>query len=479
MPTTSTPESPDLDALSASMAAPTRPSAGYALQLVARPGDGLMARVAALAAEHGAEIQTVEATSADRRRFVLACAGESAQQRLRAALVDTLGAGIIELADATFALHEGGKVTIAPRTPIRGPEDLAMAYTPGVGRVSQAIADDHELVWRYTGRRNAVAVLSNGTAVLGLGDIGPEAAMPVMEGKAVLFKQFGGVDAYPLCVNGRTVDEVVAVGLAVAPTFGGINLEDIKAPECFEIERRLQDALDIPVFHDDQHGTAIVALAALRNAAVVVGKPLADLRVVIVGTGAAGVACGQLIHHVGVADVIGVDSTGILHAGRTGLHESKQWFVDHGNRDGRTGGVREALAGADVLLGLSGPGVIEPAWLTEMAADAIVFAMANPIPEVMPELMPANVAVVATGRSDYPNQINNVLAFPGVFRGLLDVRATRCTVEMKLAASAALAAFVPEPTAERILPGPFEPGVAEAVAEAVSITAIEQGHVRS
>ena len=354
-----------------------------------------------------------------------------------------------------------------------------MAYTPGVGRVSQAIADDRELVWRYTGRRNAVAVLSNGTAVLGLGDIGPEAAMPVMEGKAVLFKQFGGVDAYPLCINGRTVDEVVAVGMAVAPTFGGINLEDIKAPECFEIERRLQEALDIPVFHDDQHGTAIVALAALRNAAIVVGKPLAELRVVIVGTGAAGVACGQLIHHVGVADVIGVDSVGILHRDRAGLHESKQWFVDHGNHDDRRGGVREALAGADVLLGLSGPGVIAPEWLTEMAADAIVFAMANPVPEVMPELMPANVAVVATGRSDYPNQINNVLAFPGVFRGLLDVRATRCTVEMKLAAATALAAFVPEPTADRILPGPFEPGVADAVAEAVSMTAIEQGHVRT
>jgi malate dehydrogenase (oxaloacetate-decarboxylating) len=385
--------------------------------------------------------------------------------------------------DPAFELHQGGKLVIASRVPIDGPEDLALAYTPGVGRVSQAIADDPARVWELTGRSNAVAVLSNGTAVLGLGDIGPEAAMPVMEGKAVLFKQFGGVDAYPVCVDAPTVDEMVAIGRAIAPTFGGINLEDIKAPECFEIERRLQAELDIPVFHDDQHGTAIVALAALINAATVVGKRVEELRVVIVGTGAAGVAVAELLHDAGVGqdghgDIIGVDSTGILHRERDGLTPTKQWFVDNGNCDDRRGGVREALQGADVLLGLSGPGVIEPGWLAEMSADAIVFAMANPTPEVMPDLMPANVAVIATGRSDFPNQINNVLAFPGVFRGLLDVQATRCTIEMKRAAADALAALVPEPTADRIIPGAFEPGVADAVADAVSRIALEQGHVR-
>jgi malate dehydrogenase (oxaloacetate-decarboxylating) len=386
--------------------------------------------------------------------------------------------------DPAFAFHAGGKMRIEARVPLNGPEDLSLAYTPGVGRVSQAVADEPERVWSLTGRSNAVAVLSNGTAVLGLGNIGPEAAMPVMEGKAVLFKEFGEVDAYPICVDAMTVDEMVAIGKAIAPTFGGINLEDIKAPECFEIERRLQDELEIPVFHDDQHGTAIVALAALINAATVVGKRVEEMRVVIVGTGAAGVAVAELLHDAGVGcdgtgDIIGVDSRGILHCDREGLTPTKQWFVDNGNAEDRRGGVHEALKGADVLLGLSGPGVIEAEWLVDMADDAIVFAMANPTPEVMPELMPETVAVVATGRSDYPNQINNVLAFPGVFRGMLDVHATRCTIEMKHAASDALASMVPNPTADRIIPGVFEPGVAEAVAEAVKQKALELGHVRT
>ncbi len=264
--------------------------------------------------------------------------------------------------DPAFVLHQGGKLAVASTVPVDGPEALALAYTPGVGRVSQAIADEPDRVWSLTGRSNAVAVLSNGTAVLGLGNIGPEGALPVMEGKAILFKQFGNVDAYPVCVDAATIDEMVAIGKAIAPTFGGINLEDIKAPECFEIERRLQEELDIPVFHDDQHGTAIVALAALINAATVVGKRVGDLRVVIVGTGAAGVAVAELLHDAGAGrdetgDIIGVDSAGILHREREGLTATKQWFVDHGNRDDRRGGVREALQGADVLLGLSGPGV--------------------------------------------------------------------------------------------------------------------------
>jgi malate dehydrogenase (oxaloacetate-decarboxylating) len=456
-----------------------RPSAGYALTATVHLHDGGMEHLLAAVCGMGADIRSVETLPTRERRLVIACGGLDQQLAVRTAIETIEGIDVVSIDDTTFALHEGGKLVVAPTAPLAGPHDLAMAYTPGVGRVSQAIADSPELVWRYTGRANAVAVLSNGTAVLGLGDIGPEAAMPVMEGKAVLFKQFGAVDAYPVCIDARTVDEMVAVGKAIAPTFGGINLEDIKAPECFEVERRLQDELDIPVFHDDQHGTAIVVLAALRNAARVVGKRMEDLTVAVVGTGAAGVACAQLLDHVGVADVVGVDSAGILHAGRSGLTETKQWFVDHGNRAGRTGGPREAIQGADVLLGLSGPGVIEAEWLVDMADDAIVFAMANPVPEIMPELVPANVAVVATGRSDYPNQINNVLAFPGVFRGLLDVRATRCTIEMKLAAAEALASFVPEPTADRVIPGAFEHGVAEAVAAAVGATAVRQGFVRS
>ncbi|MEM8619622.1 MAG: NADP-dependent malic enzyme [Actinomycetota bacterium] len=403
------------------------------------------------------------------------------QDRHHRALDDRALAPFVD--DPAFELHRGGKIVVEPTTPIDGPDDLALAYTPGVGRVSQAVADDPSLGWTVTGRANAVAVLSNGSAVLGLGDIGPEAAMPVMEGKAVLFKQFGDVDAYPVCVDAPTVDEVVAIGKAIAPSFGGINLEDIKAPHCFDIERRLQDELDIPVFHDDQHGTAIVALAALINAAKLVDKPVDELRVAIIGTGAAGVAVAELLYdagagQAGTGDIIGCDSRGILHDGRGPLHSSKQWFVEHGNADDRRGAAHEAIKGADVLLGLSGPGIIDPAWLADMHDDAIVFAMANPTPEVMPHEMPPNVAIVATGRSDFPNQINNVLAFPGVFRGMLDVRATRCTIEMKRAAADALAAMVDEPTPDRIIPGAFEPGVADVVADAVRTCAVAQGFVR-
>ncbi|MCU0260639.1 MAG: NADP-dependent malic enzyme [Ilumatobacteraceae bacterium] len=455
-----------------------RPSAGYALTIILECSRAELGRATAAVLEAGCELTGLRPLADGSHELVVACSSSAHQDEVRRVLAEFGELCVRAISDRTFDRHVGGKIVVSPVAPLEDAADLAMAYTPGVGRVSRAIADDVEQVWTYTGRSNAVAVLSNGTAVLGLGDIGPEAAMPVMEGKAVLFKQFGGVDAYPVCIEARTVDEVVAVATALAPTFGGINLEDIKAPECFEIEQRLQEVLDIPVFHDDQHGTAIVTLAAVQNALRVVGKRLEDATVTIVGTGAAGVACAQLLHHVGVGDVIGVDSTGILHAGRAGLTPTKQWFVDHGNREGRTGGVREAIVGVDVLLGLSGPGVIEAEWLEEMADEAIVFAMANPVPEVMPELMPERVAVVATGRSDYANQINNVLAFPGVFRGMLDARATRCTVGMKLAAAAALAAFVPEPTADHIIPGVFEPGVADAVAEAVAKAAADDGVIR-
>ncbi|MCU1400805.1 MAG: Malate dehydrogenase (oxaloacetate decarboxylating) [Acidimicrobiales bacterium] len=429
----------------------------------------------------GADIRSMDTNDDGSRTLTIACAGLAQQDSVRAAIGTSPGARAQSLIDATFDLHRGGKIGVAPRVAVRNADELAMAYTPGVGRVSAAIAVDESLSWTYTGRSNSVAVLSDGSAVLGLGDIGPAAAMPVMEGKAVLFKQFAGIDAYPLCVDTSSVDEIVAVAKAIAPSFGGINLEDIAAPMCFEVEERLQAELDIPVFHDDQHGTAIVVLAALQNSAKVVGKSLEDMTVVIVGTGAAGLACGKLLHLVGVGDLIGVDREGILHESvlDAGSSCAKWWFARHGNRDRRTGGTADALKGADAVVGLSGPGIIEASWLEHMADDAIVCAMANPVPEVMPELVPANVAIMATGRSDYPNQINNVLAFPGVFRGMLDVRATRCTDGMKLAAAAALAAMVPAPSATRILPGAFEPGVAETVAAAVAEAAVREGCTRA
>jgi malate dehydrogenase (oxaloacetate-decarboxylating) len=427
----------------------------------------------------GASVRELRSRGDVARRFEVRCASDAHQDAVRAAIQTIDTAGHVTIEDQTFALHRGGKIAVTPVAEVRSPAELAMAYTPGVGRVASAIAADPSEVWRSTGRGNAVAIVTNGSAVLGLGNVGPEAALPVMEGKAVLFKQFAGIDAYPICLDAPTADEIVAAVAAMAPGFGGINLEDIASPICFEVEERLQERLQIPVFHDDQHGTAIAVLAALRNAAKAVGKRFEDLSVVVVGAGAAGLACAKLIHKVGVDDIVGVDRPGLLHAGLTEpLGPSQRWFVEHGNKHQRSGGVHDALKGADVLIGLSGPGVVDPAWLEDMADDAIVFVLANPVPEVMPEQMPGNVAVVATGRSDYPNQINNVLAFPGVFRGLLDAHATRVTESMKLAAAEALAAMVESPTREHILPSVFEPGVADRVAAAVHLVAVREGHVR-
>jgi malate dehydrogenase (oxaloacetate-decarboxylating) len=459
-----------------------RNSAGWSLRVAvlgaASPlGEGDALREVIEAA--GATVRELRSRGDVARRFEVLCSSDAHQQRVRAAVSTIDTAGHVTIEDCTFALHRGGKVAVTPVAEVRNPAELAMAYTPGVGRVASAIAADPSEVWRSTGRGNSVAIVTNGSAALGLGNVGPEAALPVMEGKAVLFKQFAGVDAYPICLDAPTADEIVAAVAAIAPGFGGINLEDIASPICFEVEERLQERLQIPVFHDDQHGTAIAVLAALRNAARAVGKRFEDLSVAVVGAGAAGLACAKLIHRVGVADIVGVDRPGLLHAGLTEpLGPSQRWFVEHGNKDQRSGGVREALKGADVLIGLSCRGVVEPAWLEDMADDAIVFVLANPEPEVMPEHIPANVAVVATGRSDYPNQINNVLAFPGVFRGLLDARATRVTESMKLAAADALASMVVAPTRDRILPSVFDPGVADRVAAAVRKVAFEEGHVR-
>ena len=382
-------------------------------------------------------------------------------------------------ADPVFRLHAGGKMAVASTVPLTSREDLSLAYTPGVARVCEAIAADPDLVDDYTWVSHTVAVVTDGSAVLGLGNIGPRAALPVMEGKAVLFKQFAGVDAVPICLDTQDVDEIVAAVRALAPSFGGINLEDISAPRCFEVERRLDEALQIPVFHDDQHGTAIVVLAALRNAATLLNRKLGDLRVTVSGAGAAGVAVTKMLIAGGVNpdQVVVCDSKGIIGRHRE-LTGAKAELAETTNADGRQGDVTEALRGADVLIGVSGGQIPEEA-VAGMAPGGIVFALANPTPEVHPEVAARHVAVVATGRSDYPNQINNVLAFPGVFRGALDAGATRITDDMKVAAADAIAGVVADAlTAEAIVPSPLDPRVAPAVAEAVAEAARRNGVAR-
>jgi len=380
--------------------------------------------------------------------------------------------------DPIFVYHRGGKLEVASRRPLDNRGDLSIAYTPGVAEVSRAIAADPGLADVYTSRGNTVAVVSDGTAVLGLGDIGPAAALPVMEGKALLFKHFADVDAVPVCLQTGSVDELTDAIARLAPTYGGINLEDISAPRCFELERRLQDRLDIPVFHDDQHGTAIVVLAALINAAKVVGRDMTSLRVVVSGAGAAGVAVTRILQRAGLLDVIVCDSQGVLEPGRSDLPDHKRRLAATTNPRHVVGGIKEALDDADVFVGVSGGSVPEAA-LAGMADDAIVFALANPDPEVHPELADRYAAVVATGRSDYPNQINNVLAFPGVFRGALDVRARRVSEGMKLAAAHAIADLLPDPVAHEIVPSVFDERVVPAVSEAVAAAARREGLARA
>ncbi|MCZ7418890.1 MULTISPECIES: NADP-dependent malic enzyme [unclassified Micromonospora] len=392
-----------------------------------------------------------------------------------------MSSSTVDPADPVFQLHRGGKMAVVSTVPLTSRDDLSLAYTPGVARVCEAIAADPTLAHDYTWASRAVAVVTDGSAVLGLGNIGPSAALPVMEGKAVLFKQFGGVDAVPVCLATQDVDEIVAVVTALAPSFGGINLEDISAPRCFEVERRLDEALDIPVFHDDQHGTAIVVLAALRNAATLLNRKLGDLRVAVSGAGAAGVAVTRMLVAGGVDPerVVVCDSRGIISRQRTGLTGTKAELAELTNADGRHGDVTEALRDADVLIGVSG-GLIPERAVAGMAPGGIVFALANPTPEVDPEVAARHVAVVATGRSDYPNQINNVLAFPGVFRGALEARASRITDGMKVAAADAIASVVAESlTPEAIVPSPLDPRVAPAVADAVAEAARRDGVARA
>lgn len=383
---------------------------------------------------------------------------------------------VLQVYDRTFNLHRGGKITVDSKFPLQNQADLAMAYTPGVGRICKAIAQEPDQVYGLTIKGNTVAIVTDGSAVLGLGNLGPEAALPVMEGKAMLFKKFAGIDAFPICLATQDTDEIVETVKRIAPVFGGVNLEDIAAPRCFEIEARLREETDIPIFHDDQHGTAIVTLAALTNALRLVKKPMAEARIVMNGAGAAGIAIAQLLQKAGAQQIVLCDSKGILSSDRTDLNPQKQALAV-----AQSGTLADAMQGADVFLGVSAPGVVTPTMVRSMAAEPIVFAMANPIPEIQPELIQDDVAVIATGRSDYPNQINNVLAFPGIFRGALDCRAQHLTQNMYLKAAEAIAALVSpnELHAEHIVPSVFDERVAKAVAAAVQQAARQEGVARS
>ena len=471
---------------SAEGAAIVQPSASYSItmrvRLPQRPG--AFAQVAAAIGDTGAILGAIDLVRVDRgtklRDITVSCIDSAHGARIVEAVRALDGIEVESVLDRTFQMHQGGKIEVNASVPVKTRDDLSMAYTPGVARVCTAIHDDPELAWSLTVKGNTVAVVSDGTAVLGLGDIGPEAAMPVMEGKALLFKEFAGVDAFPLCIDTTDVDAIVAFVKAAAPTFGGINLEDIAAPRCFEIERRLRAELDIPVFHDDQHGTAIVTLAALLNALRVVEKRPEDVKVVVCGAGAAGMACTKILLAQGVRRVVVCDRDGALYDGMPGLDDARAELAARTNPDRERGSADAVLAGADVFLGLSGPGAISAAAVRTMAPRAVVFAMANPTPEVMPEAIHDDVAIVATGRSDYPNQINNVLAFPGVFRGALDVRARTINEEMKLAAAQAIASVIPddELDPEYIIPSPFNRDVASAVAKRVAEAAVQSGVAR-
>src|SRR3989442_350288 len=463
------------------------PSASYSLtvrvEITNKPG--MLGRVASAIGEAGGDIGSVDLVGTSRVRVVRDITIDTRDsvhgQRIVARLRRVRGARVVNVSDRTFLMHLGGKIEIHNKVPLRTRDDLSMAYTPGVARVCLAIREDRKRAYSLTIKHNTVAVVTDGTAVLGLGDIGPEAALPVMEGKAMLFKEFAGVDAFPICLATKDVDKIVETVKLLAPVFGGINLEDIAAPRCFEVEERLRKDLDVPVFHDDQHGTAVVVLAALLNALRIVKKDLRRIRVVVTGVGAAGTATIKILLSSGVRDIVRVDEHGTIHRGRTeGMDSMKRWVGTATNPRQVRGRLGAALEGADVFIGLSVPGILTARDLKRMARDPIVFAMANPEPEIRPEEAEKHVRVMATGRSDYPNQINNVLCFPGFFRGLLDARARAVNDAMKLAAAQALAACVSrsELSEEDIIPSVFNKSVAPAVAEGVARAAHETATAR-
>lgn len=450
-----------------------------------------LGKITGAIAESGGALQSVDlvpgagAEGKRVREFTIDARSPEHWEQILRAIGGTRGARVLDYTDRTFAMHRGGKIEQNNKYPLKTRDDLSMAYTPGVARVCTEIANQRSKAFEFTIKKNTVAVVTDGSAVLGLGDIGPEASMPVMEGKAMLFKEFAGVDAFPIALSTNDPDKIVETVKLIAPGFGGINLEDISAPRCFEIEDRLREELDIPVFHDDQHGTAVVMMAALFNSLKIVSKPIESLRVVMVGLGAAGIACTKMMMAAGVTDIIGCDRQGAVSTERAdygsgGMTSIKKWFAEVTNPDKVQGGPNEVLEGADLFIGLSGPGLVEAKSLEAMNDDAIVFAMANPTPEVMPEDADPYVRIMATGRSDYPNQINNVLAFPGIFRGALDAGAPQITEEMKLAAAKGIAAVVTEDDldVDYIIPSVFDRDVAPAVAEAVVREAKEAGIAR-
>jgi len=463
------------------------PNASYSLTLRVRIENqpGKLGEITTAIGNAGGDIEGIDIVSVGKdfllRDITVNAASETHDKEIVSAIEDIDGVEVINVSDRTFLMHLGGKIEIVSKMPLKTRSDLSMAYTPGVARICEAIHKDREKRFNLTIKKNTVAVVSDGTAVLGLGDIGPAAAMPVMEGKCQLFKEFGGVDAFPICLNTKDPHEIVQTIRNISVAFGGINLEDISAPRCFEIEERLKEELNIPVFHDDQHGTAVVVLAALINALKIVGKRMEDVKLVVNGIGAAGVACSKIVMAAGVKNIIGCDTTGAIYDGRKdNMNWVKDWYARNTNPEKEQGTVHEVIRGADVFFGLSAPGLLTADDLDTMAKDPIVFAMANPVPEIMPEDAAGHVAVMATGRSDYPNQINNVLCFPGIFRGALNCRASQINGPMKLAAANAIAETISDEELhpDYIIPSVFDRRVAEAVAARVEEAAYLTGVAR-
>ncbi|MCP8969916.1 NAD-dependent malic enzyme [Ectobacillus ponti] len=466
------------------MAIPSNTNMNVIMRLQIDKELGSFGAIAATIGGTGGDIVGIDVISSSKtsttRDITVNVYDQNHAELMKQAIEKIEGVKVVFVSDQTFLMHLGGKIETQPKIPIKNRDDLSRVYTPGVARVCTAIAEEQSKAYSLTIKRNTVAIISDGTAVLGLGDIGPHAAMPVMEGKAMLFKQLAGVDAFPLCLDTKDTEEIIAIVKAIAPTFGGINLEDISAPRCFEIEQRLKEELDIPVFHDDQHGTAVVILAALLNALKITGKKIEDIKVVLTGIGAAGIACAKILTAAGVRNLVGVDRYGAIN--RSEHYENDSWtmFAAMTNPDNLTGSLSDVIAGADVFIGVSAPNILKVEDVKRMAKDPIVFAMANPVPEIAPEAAEPHVRVMATGRSDYPNQINNVLCFPGVFRAALDCRATEINEAMKIAAAKAIASIIEEDELSEtyIIPSVFNSKVVERVREAVIQAAYETGVAR-
>ncbi len=461
------------------------PSYSFTLRLEIENRVGMLAKITGAIAAAGGDIGAVDIAHSSRnlviRDITIAAGDEAHAEHIVDSVKQIEGIRVVHVSDRTFLMHLGGKISVNGKFPIKTRDQLSQAYTPGVARICNAIAQDKNKAFTLTMKSNAIAIVTDGSAVLGLGNIGPEAALPVMEGKAMLFKEFAGVDGFPICLATQDTEEIIQAVKAISPGFGGINLEDIAAPRCFEIEARLIDELDIPVMHDDQHGTAVVVLAALLNALKIVRKPIQEIKLVLVGLGAAGTACAKIIAASGCKNIVGIDMQGAVYEGMPGkLGAGMQWFADNTNPQHEKGSLAEVMRGADVFLGLSGPGVLKEEYLKLMNSDPIVFALANPTPEIMPEIAAPHVSVLATGRSDYPNQINNVLSFPGIFKGALECRASRINEQMKIAAARAIQSIISdeELMPDYIIPSVFDHRTASAVAAAVVEAAYATGVAR-